>query len=293
MRWLTSWILVLVIILAASLFASEAVGGLIASDSFAISLGRGDYTPNTTLVGQSPTAGATNFVGAWGNPTTDLFWPTAGGLTHPLLPDAAADGQLIVSGTQGSAGGFGARNASRAIDYTPTDGSYYMSVLLRKNAETTRAELLAGLGQSMPPSEGVFDVAGIWIGFVDGGIEFFSGPGADLSQLLSSSKTNVGETYMALLEFNYSTSGPDSVSASVYDSSSVRVASEQYTDLDLDGQLGRFSVLTQDYGPIAAVDEWRFGTELGDVIVPELIRDPNHYYYDFSLGCSPALGPIC
>ena len=33
--------------------------------------------------------------------------------------------------------------------------------------------------------------------------------------------------------------------------------------------MGRFSVFTQDFGPAGAVDEWRFGTELSDVMVPE------------------------
>ncbi len=277
MRSLTLGIPIIVASLLLPTAASQAA--LIASESFDLSAG---YVPDTPLVGQIPTTGSTGFVGPWGTGPLDMFVPTAGGLTHPLTPGETADGQLIVSGTTGSAGGYGARSLSREIDYTPTDGTYYMSVLLRKDAVTDRADLLAGLGVSQSPTTNILNLAGTWIGFVDGGISLFAGPGATLDTLVSRSETNVGETYLGLLQFDYSTSGPDSVSASVYDSTSKRVANQHFTDLDLDSSLGRFSVTTQDYGPIPRIDEWRFGTALDDVIVPELVRES--FYYEFVAG---------
>jgi hypothetical protein len=44
-------------------------------------------------------------------------------------------------------------------------------------------------------------------------------------------------------------------------------ASQAFPGLNLDGTLDRFKVLTQDFGPSTGVDEWRFGTELSDVMV--------------------------
>ena len=58
--------------------------------------------------------------------------PIPGGLTHPLTPGDTFDGQLISFTSDGSVGGGNARNLSRAIDYTPVDGTYYMSVLLEQ-----------------------------------------------------------------------------------------------------------------------------------------------------------------
>jgi hypothetical protein len=48
------------------------------------------------------------------------------------------------------------------------------------------------------------------------------------------------------------------------------------TGLGLDGSLTDFGVLTQDFGPMVAIDEWRFGMALSDVMVqPQLAGDYN------------------
>jgi len=259
----------------------------IASESFATSAGGNDYAPLSSILGQNPTVGSTGFTDAWGVCCTTTMVPITGGLTHELLPGETFDGQLVSNTTSGSGGGWSARNLSRAIDYTPTDGTYYMSVLLKKNAATTRGDLLAGLGRSQNGDTGVLNVEGSWIGFVDGGIWFGSGPGAYLSELRSASRTNVGETYLALLEYDFSTTGPDTVIATVYNGSSERVASQSFPGLNLDATMGRFSVFTQDWESIPRLDEWRFGTELSDVLVPELIRIRTFSSWASEQGYSP------
>ena len=251
-----------------TLSAAVSQAALIASDSFAVSAGGNDYVPNTSILGQNPSVGVTGFVGPWGIPSTGALVPLPGGLTHPLTPGETFDGHLVGYTSDGTVGSGNARNLSRAIDYSPVDGTYYMSMLFQKDAATTTVDLLAGLGQSQSQATSVFDLTGTWIGFVDGAIYFWSGPGPDVySQMLSRTEMRVNETYFALLEYDYSTSGFDSVTASIYDGSSTQVASQTYPSLTLDGKLGRFSVFTQHFGPITGVDEWRLGTELRDVMV--------------------------
>lgn len=247
--------------------ASQAVP--VATDSFATSAGGNDYVPFTSILGQSPTVGATGFVGAWGNCCTSSMVPVPGGLTHDLTPGETFDGHLIAYTIDGSVGGGNARNLSRTIDYTPSDGTYYMSVLLRKYAATTRGDLLAGLGRSQNPETSIYGIEGTWIGFVDGGIYFVSGPGPNLTPLLSAAAMNVDETYFALMQYDFTTSGSDTVTATIFNGSSVEVASQAFPGLNLDQTMGRFSVFTQDFGPIPELDEWRFGTQLSDVMVPE------------------------
>jgi hypothetical protein len=245
----------------------------IAKESFATSAGGDDYVPFTTIRNQNPTVGSMGFDGPWGISSTASMVPVFGGLTHPLTPGDTFEGQLVSFTSDGSVGGFSARNLSRSIDYTPVDGTYYMSVLLGKNAPSTRVDLLAGLGRAQNAETGVFSVEGAWIGFLDGGITFGHGPGANLTTLLNAGEVPVDETFFALLQIDYTESGSDTVTATVYDGSSSVVASQAFPGLDLDASMGRFSVLTQDFGPAGAVDEWRFGTELADVMVQPVTGD--------------------
>ncbi|QEG35965.1 PEP-CTERM sorting domain-containing protein [Bythopirellula goksoeyrii] len=241
----------------------------IASESFATSAGGNDYVSFTSILSQNPTVGASGFVGPWGNCCTGALVPVPGGLTHELTPGETFNGHLVGYTSNSSA----TRNLSREIDYTPSDGTYYMSMLLRKNAPTTRGDLLAGLGRSQGAETSIFGIDGTWLGFVDGGISFFWGPDAHLSTVLPESQMNVDETYFALLQYDFTTLGPDKVTATIYDGSSAEVASQSFPGLDLDQTMGRFSVVTQDFGPIPELDEWRFGTELRDVMVQALPGD--------------------
>ena len=254
-------------VVALVLFMSTALSHAtpIASDSFATTAGGNDYVTFVSILGQNPTVGAGGFLGPWGNCCTGALLTVPGGLTHALTPGETFDGQLIAFTSDSSA----TRNLSRAIDYAPVDGTYYMSVLFHKYAETTRGDLLAGLGRSQNPEASVFEIDGTYIGFVDGGITFFSGPGAHLTELVTAAEMNIYETYFALLQYDITTSDSDTVTATIFDGSSVEVASQAFPGLNLDESMGRFSVFTQDFGPIPAMDEWRFGTELSDVMVPE------------------------
>ena len=238
----------------------------IASDSFATSAGGNDYVPFKSIYGQNPTVGASGFVGAWGISSTGSMVVVPGGLTHPLTPGDTFDGQLdFLHARRYCGGGQGSEFKSR-IDYTPVDGTYYMSLLLGKNAPSTRVDILAGLGRAQHAETDIFTIDGTWIGFVDGAISFFRGPGASITQLLSAGQVPVDETFFALLQYDFTTSGPDTVTATIYNGSSVEVASQAFPGLNLDQTMGRFSVATQDFGPAASVDEWRFGRELRDVM---------------------------
>ena len=48
---------------------------------------------------------------------------------------------------------------------------------------------------------------------------------------------------------------------------STEIANHTFIGLDLDGDIGRFGLITSDFAPTVVVDEWRFGTELNDVMV--------------------------
>ena len=244
------------------LFAASSQAALIAWDSFATTAGGNDYVVGP-IQNQNPTAGLGGFTGAWNRGTNH---PAAahGGLAHDLTPGTIRDGQ-IVSATFTS---MANRRLSRKIDYTPTDGTYYMSALFQKNEATTKHDILAGLS----PLEGVTtsfpSTRATYIGIVDGGISFFSHdiPGL-LYELVPASQMPVGETFFALLQYDYGTSGSDTVTATVFDGSSSEVANRPFPGLNLDGYIGRFGFATSDFSPTVVADEWRFGSELSDVMV--------------------------
>lgn len=252
--------------LLANCTVARSQAALIASDSFSTEGGfLISYTPGS-IADEAPFEGCSGFFGGWSGGTA-AFVVANGGLTHPLTPGKTWNGRLIAYTSSGSAGGGGARNLGRLLTSPPGSGTYYMSVLLQKNAFTSSRDLLAGLSAENPAETGIFDVYGSYIGFVDGGISFFA-PGAQIWQLLPYAQVNVNETYFALLRYDYSTSGPDTVTATIYNGASSQVAQQTMTGLGLDGSLTDFGVLTQDFGPMVAIDEWRFGTAVSDVMAP-------------------------
>ena len=91
------------------------------------------------------------------------------------------------------------------------------------------------------------------------------GPASELDRLLVSSETNVGETYFALLEIDYSTSAKDVITASVYDELAQRISEETYTALTSTTTSGASASLTADWGFRPIIDEMRYGTTIGDV----------------------------
>ena len=91
-------------------FASLSQADPIASESFATSGDPVVYVADTTILGQDPTTGSTGFVGPWGSGTISIFLPTAGGLSHKLTPGVTAEGELIVSHSEGNSGFAGAES---------------------------------------------------------------------------------------------------------------------------------------------------------------------------------------
>jgi hypothetical protein len=85
---------------------------------------------------------------------------------------------------------------------------------------------------------------------------------------------NLNETYFGLLELAFSTTGADSVTASVYDGASNLVSMQTFTGLALDGDIGNISFATAQYSTTVIVDEWRFGTALSDAMA---IPEPSTY----------------
>lgn len=245
---------------ALSPLASQAT--LLAWDSFAISEGGNDYYAGP-IQGQNPSVGCGGFCGAWGasSGSTDAFVPSPGGLTHDLVPGTSLQG-LLMPYTEDV--GFANRRLSRAICYTPTNGTYYASILLRKT-HATDGDLVAGLAPAESTNWDFSTLQGTYVGLSQGGIVFLTTGYID--PVVATNQVHIGETYFTLMQFDYSLSAPDKVTVTVYDGSSTEIANRAYTSLDLDGDIGRFGILTSDLPPTVAVDEWRFGTERSDVMV--------------------------
>ena len=238
---------------------SPAQAVLIATDSFATTAGGADYAVGG-IAGQNPTVGLSGFTGAWSTGTAAIVLAN-GGFTHPLTPGTPLPGQVNAF----SSAGTNPRNLSRAINYAPTDGTYYMSVELNKSAVTNTLDLFAGLGPSQSAATAFASVVSASIGFFNGGLGFLSN--GSVTTLLSDAQVNVGETYFGLLKFDYSTTGTDTVTASIYNGSSALVANQVFSGLNLDGNIGRFIIVTNNFDTTVSLDEWRFGTQLSDVMV--------------------------
>lgn len=249
-------------ILFSALLALPAHAALIASDSFAATQGGADYNVGN-LGGQSATVGTTGYTGSWNGGTAANQIVTTG-LTHSLTPGTPLDGQIVAFTGTGSA----ERRLSRAINYAPTDGTYYLSSLFRKTTVTTTFDMVAGLGplegSTSAWSTSAATVMGIW----NGAFQFSAG-GGSFTELLTAAQLTVNETFFALMQIDYSTTGADSVTVSVYNGSSSLVANQTFGGLDLDGDIGRYVLGTHNYSPDVGVDEMRFGTQLSDVMVPE------------------------
>jgi len=235
---------------------------IIGFDSFANTAGGADYTIGA-MAGQTATVGTFGYTGGWSTGTASMQ-NVSGGLSHDLSPGVALDGQVIAFTSNGTA----SRRLVRPINYTPTDGTYYFSSLFQKTAVTTTRDMLTGLG----PAEGATSSYGsseaTYIGIYNGGFTFTPG-GASFTELLTAAEVNVGETYFGLMEIDFSTAGADAIEVSVFDGSSMLVANQTFTGLDLDGDISHFGLASWDFDDFVGVDELRFGTSLGDVMTPE------------------------
>ena len=246
---------------------STANAALIASDSFATTAGGADYNVDR-IYDQNPTVGNTGFTGAWGTGgTTAALQAANGGLTHPNVVGSALDGQVIAF----TSGGSAPRIVSRAINYAPTDGTYYMSALFQKTAATTTLDVLAGLGPAVGTNTDFTATASTLLGIVDGGMAFYSN--STTTELLTDAEMNIGETYMGILQFNFNSAGDDTVIVTLRDASNATVAAQTFTGLSLDGNMGRLSMATSQFDSTVGLDEIRFGTEIFNVV--SLIPEPS------------------
>lgn len=234
----------------------------LAFDSFATEEGGSDYNVGS-IQGQNPSVGLSGFTGAWGSSsgTTAAIYVRNGGLTHSMTPGAILPGEVLPFISAGSA----TRRLSRAINYTPTDGTYYLSALFQKTAATSTLDILAGLSPAESATMNITAGQATQVGIYNGGISF--GNNGTYTELLSDTNTLVNETYFALLEIDFSTTGTDSVTATIFDESSTQVAMQTFTGLNLDGNIGRLAFTTAQFDSTVQADEFRFGTALADVAI--------------------------
>jgi hypothetical protein len=248
------------VVLALSVATSQAE--IIAWDSFATSVG--GYYPVGPIQNKNPSVGSDGFSGAW-SAGTNAFCSQHGGLSHPLTPGTTHAGLLIAY----TGDSWANRRLSRAIDYSPSDGTYYTSVLLQKK-QPQNIDFMVGLAPLESYDWSFSNIQGTYVGIGDGNISFLTT--SHLHHIVADTQVNIGETYFALMQFDYSTSGSDTVTATIYDGSSTEIGNYTKTNLNLDGDIGRIGLITSNFSPYVAVDEWRFGTELSDVMV---LNEPN------------------
>jgi hypothetical protein len=259
---------ILATISGVALAATSAHAVLIAFDSFALGAAGqadGSYEVDSLrdLSNPSATLGTTGYLGSWAN-STGAHYVTTGGLSHALTTGTVSEGRLVAFNSTGAAG----RTQLRSLNYTPTDGTYFFSALFQKTAITTDQDMVAGVtAGSISPSNGAYTLGSdFMMGIVDGGFTVTTA-GAD-TELITAASFTLNETYFGLMAINYSTSGADSATVSVYNGTSALVAEQTFTGLNL--TLTHFAVATNNYGPDVSTDELRFGTALSDVsIVPE------------------------
>ncbi|MCA9248634.1 MAG: PEP-CTERM sorting domain-containing protein, partial [Planctomycetales bacterium] len=255
----------LLLILAANacLNASPANAAIIARDSFAIAEGGSDYSVGN-LENQSATVGTTGYTGNWSGGTAALQI-TSGDLSHPNLVGGSLEGRIIAFTSAGNV----TRTLTRDINYSPATGTYYFSALFQKTAATSTLDMMAGLGPAVAANTDYDGSAATYIGIINGGMAFYSNN--TTTSLLTDVQMNLNETYMGIMEIRYNASGDDSVLATVRDGNGDIVASQLFSGLSLDSNIGRFSLATENFDSSVSVDEWRFGTEIYNVaaIIPE------------------------
>ena len=243
--------------------SGSASAALIAFDSFATDAGGADYDI-TAIANQTATVGTAGYTAGWSGGTA-AHQLQGGGLSHAGMTGSTLAGQVVSFTSQNTS----PRRVSRAINYTPTSGTYYFSALFRKQTGVSADEdMMAGLGVSQGHAWNPTGTGSHLIGIENQALVFHTDGVSNT--VLAAGAFAVDETYLGLMEINFSTTGVDSVTVSYYDSSSVLAATQTFTGLDMDGDMGRFALAANRLGPNVIVDEMRFGTELADVTsIPE------------------------
>lgn len=234
---------------------------LIASDSF--SVGAGGYSI-TAIAGQTTTVGTTGYTGAWSSGTA-AHQVQGGGLTHSGTTGTPLAGQVVSFTSQN----VSPRIVNRVLNYTPTTGTYYFSALFQKNTGVSSTEdMMAGLGQNQSSSWNPGGVGSHLIGIENEALVFRSD--GTMTEMVSAASFALNQTYLGLMEINFSTTALDSITVRYYNASSALIANQTFSNLNLDGDMGRFVLAADRLGPNVIVDELRFGTQLADVTsIPE------------------------
>lgn len=271
--------------------AANANATMIASDSFTSGDPDSGYYGTGTLMNKNPMVGVSGFDGWWStayNHTGDLASKNMS-LSHPLIPGAQADG-LIYTTT-----GPTARQVFRKIDWeqsgvSPTDESAYWFSFAMSTSDGQRVGALglrgtnpwitdiAGVMDSNPgPDSGMTvdnpGLIGISVGFDNSSVAVWVD---GIKTAIPDSQVIAGETYFVLASIENDLSGLDQITVSIY--------SQNQTLADLDNPFATVSFEAELTGKLRNLsaqklaanaetemyfDEFRFGTTMYDVVVPE------------------------
>lgn len=247
-------------------FTLDANAALIASDSFLA--GTGGYPNGTNLYQNTSTAGTTGYDGGWTYNTSAIVANTASALTHPFAsPASGSQGGLYFPGV----GVNGTRSQTRLLaTYNQTASDYYISALMSSSTSFTTGTAVLGLTGSITTT--ALPSSGLQVGFTGGGnIELFykNSLGAFTSATLLSGYT-AGQAYMFVIHLN---TAEGTVGANLYNSSGAVVGSVSNlaTLTNLSTDMARLAgAVSSDFSSgspsVIRFDEFRFGTQLSDVI---------------------------
>lgn len=255
---------------AAGLSASVGSAALIASDSF---LSGSGYYPGGNLFGNANMEGTEGYSGGWTHNTSAVVVNGASAMGHPLVVNSPASNQggLYLPGVGSS---NGTRSQTRVLAaYDTSAPNYYFSGLMSSSEVFATGTGLFGLSNAVPTSQ--LPSVGLQVGFTSGGLIslFYRNASGTYSNSTILNGYLPGETYLFVVSLE--TAG-NTVAVSLYDSAGTIVESLSgiQTETTISTDLARVAAaVTGDFdGGIPSTirfDEFRFGTELSDVFVPE------------------------
>lgn len=259
-------LLTCVVSAALALAASQASATLIASDSFAVGSEANDYNDASGLYGQNASFGVSGFTGSWtaGSSTGDLR-SQAGGLTASLVTGTALPGHAIAR----------ASGSDRAVYHTlssmPASSVYYFSFLLNSQSTSNIAAMGLTSNSNYDPLGGPAGAEGVLVGA--GGTNLKLWVDGSASTLLANYSTSA--TYVVVVEILNNLTSNDTITAKVFSSTATDLKSPLGSVTatgEISDNLTKLGLIkdnsTGDTTGLKA-DEFRLGTTIGDVVVPE------------------------
>lgn len=272
--------------------AANANATIIASDSFTSGDPDSGYYGTGTLMNKNPTVGVSGFDGPWStswNQTGDLQSKNVS-LSHAMIPGSTADGAIYTTT------GPTARQIFRKIDWeesgvSPTDESAYWFSFAMSTSDGQRVGALGlrgtnpwpsgsgGVMDSNPgPNSGMTvdnpDLIGISVGFDNSSIAVWVD---GIKTAIPDSQATAGETYFVLASIANDPSGLDQVTVNVYGhNQTLADLDDPFATVSFEAELtGKLRNLSAQKLAAAGTetemyfDEFRFGTTMYDVVVPE------------------------